>query len=142
LNVGPAWHDVDRAPRIVLFSAAAVEDLQQLDSLAPRDHNDRMTPEKRHPLAVGCRELKTRLGTYMRHVKEGATILVTERGRPIAELRPVPSRNDVEEALYRLAAQGLVSREVREPLPLEDFRPIKSTKSLSQAIIEDRKDRF
>jgi prevent-host-death family protein len=97
---------------------------------------------ERRPLAVGCRELKTRLGTYMRHVKEGATILVTERGRPIAELRPVPSRSDVEDALYRLAAQGVVSREVREPLPLKPFRPIISAKPLSTAIEEDRKDRF
>jgi prevent-host-death family protein len=101
-----------------------------------------MGSEERRPLAVGCRELKTRLGTYMRHVKEGATILVTERGRPIAELRPVPSRSDVEDALYRLAAQGVVSREVREPLPLKPFRPIRSRKSVSQAVIEDRKDRF
>jgi prevent-host-death family protein len=104
-----------------------------------------MGSSERHPLAVGCRELKTRLGTYMRHVKEGATILVTERGRPIAELRPVPSRSDLEQALYRLAAQGVVSREVREPLPLKAFRPIKTTASrtsVSQALIEDRKDRF
>jgi antitoxin (DNA-binding transcriptional repressor) of toxin-antitoxin stability system len=78
----------------------------------------------------------------MRHVKEGATILVTERGRPIAELRPVPSRSDIEEALYRLAARGVVSREVREPLPLEPFRPIISARPLSTAVEEDREDRF
>jgi hypothetical protein len=54
----------------------------------------------------------------------------------------VPNRSEVEDALYRLAAQGVVSREVREPLPLKPFRPIKSTRSVSQALIEDRKDRF
>jgi hypothetical protein len=41
-----------------------------------------------------------------------------------------------------LAAQGIVSREVKEPLPLKDFRPIKTKRSVSQALIEDREDRI
>jgi prevent-host-death family protein len=94
------------------------------------------------PLAVGCRELKTRLGTYMRHVKAGATIIVTERGRPIAELRPVAAGAGLEERLYQLAARGLVSREVRESSPLIDFRPIVTAQSVSQALVEERDDRF
>ena len=40
---------------------------------------------------VGARELKTRLGTYLRRVREGRTLLVTDRGEPIAELRPLPA---------------------------------------------------
>ena len=95
-----------------------------------------------HPLIVGCRELKTRLGTYMRHVKAGATIVVTERGQPIAELRPVTLGGGLEERLFRLVAQGLVSREVREPGPLEDFRPIVARQPVSPALLEERDDRF
>jgi prevent-host-death family protein len=94
------------------------------------------------PLAVGCRELKTRLGAYMRQVKAGATLIVTERGRPIAELRPVTAGSSLEERLYQLAARGLVSREVREPSPLMDFRPIATSSSVSQALVEERDDRF
>jgi prevent-host-death family protein len=95
-----------------------------------------------HPPAVGCRELKTRLGSYMRRVKAGATIIVTERGQPIAELRPLSLGGGLEEQLYRLAAEGLVSRELREPAVFEDFRPIASPRSVSQALLEDREDRF
>ena len=40
--------------------------------------------------AVGARELKTRLGTYLRRVREGRTVLVTDRGEPVAERRPLP----------------------------------------------------
>ena len=36
---------------------------------------------------VGARELKTRLGTYLRRVREGRTLLVTDRGEVVAELR-------------------------------------------------------
>lgn len=94
------------------------------------------------PLAVGCRELKTRLGTYMRRVKAGATIIVTERGQPIAELRPVAMGAGLEERLDQLSARGVVSREVREPSPLPQFRPISTARSASQALIEERDDRF
>jgi len=94
------------------------------------------------PLAVGCRELKTRLGAYMRRVKAGATIIVTERGQPIAELRPIAAGTGLEERLYQLAARGLVSREVRERSPLAEFRPISTDRSVSQALIEERDDRF
>lgn len=98
-------------------------------------------------LSVGCRELKTRLGTYMRQIKDGATIIVTERGRPIAELRPpTMAAGGLEERLDQLAAAGLVTREVREPLPLQDFRPISAAVtapgSASEAVIEDRAERF
>src|SRR3989304_5686519 len=36
---------------------------------------------------VGARELKTRLGTYLRKVRQGSTLVVTDRGEPVAELR-------------------------------------------------------
>jgi prevent-host-death family protein len=95
-----------------------------------------------HPLAVGCRELKTRLGAYMRRVKAGATIIVTERGQPIAELRPLAMGTGLEERLNQLAARGVVSREVREPSPLQQFRPIATARPASQALLEERDDRF
>jgi antitoxin (DNA-binding transcriptional repressor) of toxin-antitoxin stability system len=78
----------------------------------------------------------------MRRVKEGATFIVTERGQPIAELRPLAPGGSLEEQLYRLASQGFVSREVREPAVFEDFRPIVALQSVSQAVLEDREDRF
>jgi prevent-host-death family protein len=93
-------------------------------------------------LSVGCRELKTRLGSYMRQVKDGATIIVTERGRPIAELRAAAVGEGLEERLHQLAADGMVTREVREPAVLQDFRPIGAPGSASKALIEDREDRF
>jgi antitoxin (DNA-binding transcriptional repressor) of toxin-antitoxin stability system len=38
--------------------------------------------------AVGIRELKNRLSEYLRAVREGECVYVTDRGRVIAELRP------------------------------------------------------
>jgi len=93
--------------------------------------------------AVGSRELKTRLGTYLRRVREGRTFVVTDRGTPIAELRPVESGTDaVEVKLARLNARGLITRQ--EAGPLSPFKPIRVPRRASgaQAIIEDREDRF
>ena len=90
---------------------------------------------------IGSRELKTRLGTYLREVQEGATILVTERGRPVAELRPVSLSSSEEEArLDELAALGLITRGTGVLPPFEPIRV--PGVSLSDAILEDREDRL
>lgn len=93
---------------------------------------------------IGSRELKTRLGTYLRQVKSGATLIVTDRGRPIAELRPLEGRGeqDLDSRLRELVALGVLSGDVRRP-PLKPFEPIVSRGGfLSDAIHEDREDRF
>ena len=38
---------------------------------------------------VGIRELKARLSVYMQQVKAGATVVITERGKPIARIVPL-----------------------------------------------------
>lgn len=38
-------------------------------------------------LAVGLRELKAKLGQYVRRARDGEVVFVTERGKVIAELR-------------------------------------------------------
>jgi antitoxin (DNA-binding transcriptional repressor) of toxin-antitoxin stability system len=38
--------------------------------------------------AVGLRELKNRLSEYVRMVRNGETVLVSDRGAVVAELRP------------------------------------------------------
>ncbi len=43
--------------------------------------------------AVGLRELKAKLGEYVRRAKDGEVVLVTERGHVVAELRaPLTTR--------------------------------------------------
>jgi antitoxin (DNA-binding transcriptional repressor) of toxin-antitoxin stability system len=58
--------------------------------------------------AVGIRELKNRLSEYLRQVRRGEEILVTDRGVVVAELRrPGPRTSDSEyPALVELARGG------------------------------------
>jgi len=87
-------------------------------------------------------ELKTRLGTYLRRVRDGQRILVTDRGIPVAELRGVGAGRETREGrLQRLEAAGLVSRPSRALL--EPLRAVRSSGDpAAQAVVEDREDRF
>lgn len=90
---------------------------------------------------VGSRELKNRLGKYLREVKAGRPVLITERGEPIATISPTPRAEKDEscnELLVQLEKQGLIRRG-RGTLP--KFRAIKGKrgKLASEIIIEDRK---
>lgn len=92
--------------------------------------------------AVGVRELKTRLGSYLREVRRGRTIVVTDRGEPVAELRPIAlARTGREAEIHRLVTLGYLTRTSKAPLA--PFRPIRRKgHPLSDAIVEDREDRF
>jgi antitoxin (DNA-binding transcriptional repressor) of toxin-antitoxin stability system len=62
--------------------------------------------------AVGLRELKNRLSAYVREVRSGQGLLVTDRGEVVAELGP-PGRSAAELAipsgLAALAKRGLIT---------------------------------
>ena len=53
-------------------------------------------------------ELKTSLSAYLRGVKNGEEVLVTERGRPIARLVPAVGAEGVSDRKKRLVAAGLL----------------------------------
>lgn len=67
---------------------------------------------------VGIKLLKARLSEYVRLVKAGETILVTERDEAVAELRPPTHRAgrgaEAEDVIAALADRGEVTR---PPLP-------------------------
>jgi prevent-host-death family protein len=89
---------------------------------------------------VGSRELKNRLGRYLGLVGKGETIIVTDRGKPVARLVPPPSETDkalsLDDLLKRLEAEGHLRRGTRK---FRSFKPIPTRgKPASQMILEDR----
>ena len=64
--------------------------------------------------AVGVKKLKARLSEYLRLVKAGEVVLVTDRDEVVAELRPARRQplppDTVEEILSDLAAAGSLMR--------------------------------
>ena len=62
--------------------------------------------------SVGIRELKNKLSDYVRQVRSGETILVTDRGEVVAEMNPPGQRqtdNSFPPGLVDLARRGLAT---------------------------------
>jgi len=60
---------------------------------------------------VGIRELKAKLSKYLRYARKGEVVLVTDRGRVVAEIRPSgarPGRDDDLAGVRPLIDQGLI----------------------------------
>jgi prevent-host-death family protein len=90
---------------------------------------------------VGSREFKNRLGRYLSAVRGGQSLLITDRGHPVAKVSPPDREDKPEESLHdrlrELEAQGLIQLARR---PLKSFRPVISRgKPASQMLIEDRR---
>lgn len=90
------------------------------------------------PGTVDLQELKARLGNYLRAVRSGRTLILTDGGEPIAELRPL--QGEFEQKLARLRATGRIGGGSGR---LKPFEPIRIPGvSISDAVLEDREDRF
>lgn len=88
---------------------------------------------------VGSREFKNRQGYYLRRVRRGETILVTDRGKPVARVSPAEDWDalSVEEKLDELERQGHIRKARGGPLRPIHPVPLRG-KPLSEMIIEDR----
>lgn len=64
--------------------------------------------------SVGVKQLKSRLSEYLRLVRGGETVLVTDRDEVVAELRPTRKQlaigDSLDEILDSLAERGEVTR--------------------------------
>lgn len=84
--------------------------------------------------------MKNRLSAYLDKVRAGETVLVLDRGIPIAELTPANDLPD-DERIGRLVRKGIV-RPPKGPPPLHllDEAPPKSGASVLEALLEERRD--
>ena len=87
-------------------------------------------------IRVGTRELKNRLSEYLRRVKAGETITVTERGKIIGQI--VPLKPSLEERMQALVDAGIADWNMQK---LEGYQPKAintGERQVSDLVIEDR----
>lgn len=87
------------------------------------------------PATVGVRELRQYLSVYLEEIKQGRSLIVTEHGRHVAVLRPVPPSSSV---LDRLVAEGKVTPPTRRIADLRPPRAEKLDKPVSRILQEMR----
>lgn len=92
---------------------------------------------------VGIRELKTHLSRYVKEVKLGEEILVSERGKVVARLVPVEPLSEavrLQNTLLKLSSEGML---VLPRIRAEATRPVwrKKVKGspFSDAVLRDRR---
>jgi len=89
-------------------------------------------------MRMGLREANQRFSKAVKAVKTGEEVVLTERGKPIAVLKPLPESPKRELAVRRLEAAGLLRVAARAvPLPPWTPRPLRGA-PLSRTIREER----
>lgn len=94
--------------------------------------------------AIGIRELKAHLSRYLREVQAGEVILVTDRGRVVAELREPGSgtvaESRVDRALRRLADTGaLIIGEAHDECVYQRS-PLRAPSGTARALLDEERE--
>jgi prevent-host-death family protein len=91
---------------------------------------------------VGLKTLKNKLSEYVRLAAGGETVVVTDRGRPVAEI--VPPRAQPETVIERGIREGWIRPAVRGPNRPPPRNPIPgyTLEQLLADLDKDREDRW
>ncbi|MFP4447059.1 MAG: type II toxin-antitoxin system Phd/YefM family antitoxin [Desulfosudaceae bacterium] len=89
---------------------------------------------------VGIKDIKNNLSRYLKQVKSGEEVIITERGRPIARIiREQPAGNSLHLALAPLIEQGVVTMPTLGPSQTT-VTPLRAPgKPASEMVLEDRR---
>jgi prevent-host-death family protein len=93
--------------------------------------------------SIGIRELKTHLSKYIRNVKSGGEIMVSERGKVVARIIPFNKRSkqpSIETVLLKLSEGGkiILPTVYKKPSPPIPRKKIKG-EPFSDAVREGRR---
>jgi prevent-host-death family protein len=85
---------------------------------------------------IGIREFKSQLSSHLREVKEGATLVITNRGKPVARLVPVTS--GIESKVKQLLESGSASWSGRRLSTEVPTVSVRGPKTVAEMLLEDR----
>ena len=94
-------------------------------------------------MRMGLREANQRFSKAIKSVKAGKEVVLTERGKPIAVIKPLEREEKLDATIRRLEAEGLLRPALkRGPMPTAGWRPVRvKGKPMSQTISEERDER-
>lgn len=83
---------------------------------------------------VGVREFRDHVSRWLRVVRQGGDVVITDRNRPVARLIPAASPKPLD----RLVAAGLVTpaKKRKGPLP----RPARAKGSVTEILLRQRRE--
>ena len=94
-------------------------------------------------MKLGLREANQHFSKAIKAVRAGKEVILTERGHPIAVIKPIKDEDSVDVSVQAMVDEGFLqaaTRKGRTPTPR--WRPAKiKGRPLSQTVIDDREDR-
>ncbi len=87
-------------------------------------------------------QLKMLLSAFLRQVKTGEEVLITEHGRPIARLLPIENTVSLSNYLLDMEKKGLLKRG-EKPLPADFWnlpRPADPQGAVRSAVLSEREE--
>jgi prevent-host-death family protein len=85
---------------------------------------------------VGVRDLKGRLSEYLRQVKAGQTIVITEHGRPVGRI--VPATQSLDDRLQAMVRAGLIAWSGKKLAPTRPVARARGKRTVADLVVEDR----
>ncbi len=94
-------------------------------------------------MKLGLREANQHFSKAIKAVRAGKEVVLTERGQPIAVIKPIKGKDALDVAMQAMVDEGFLTPASRKgPTPTPRWRPVKvKGKPLSRTVIDDREDR-
>ena len=94
-------------------------------------------------MRMGLREANQSFSKAIKAVKAGKDVILTERGKPIAVIKPLGKEKNVDAALRRLEAEGILRRGSKSGKPMPVWRsPVRiKGRPIAQTIRDERDER-
>jgi prevent-host-death family protein len=92
---------------------------------------------------VSISKLKDQLSAYLKKVRAGQTVVVTDRNQPVAQLTPIPQQESEDARVARLVAQGIIRLPNGPRLDMKEFvkrRPVIENAGVLEALLEERRE--
>jgi prevent-host-death family protein len=86
---------------------------------------------------AGIRKAKSQLSSYIKKVKQGEIIIITERGVPVARLSPIYEQATVD--ITSMLKEGLAVWQGGKPGSKSPYKIDKHNKTAAEMVSEDRR---
>jgi len=87
-------------------------------------------------MSVGIRDLKARLSEYVRAVKAGQSVVITEHGKVVARL--VPAGQSLDDQIQAMISAGILEWNGKPLPPVRNPPRVRGSKTVADLLIEDR----
>lgn len=92
-------------------------------------------------MQIGLRDANQQFSRLMKAVRRGQEVVLTDRGKPLAVVKPIPNVEEAEAVVHRLEAAGVLRpASKRGTLPAWSPRKLRRV-PLSKTVHEERDER-